>query len=275
MTAYLIDKEIDDFYSKTSEQDRLNYGLGPLEFERNKDLIKRFLPETNSVIVDIGGGPGIYSEWLAILGQDVILVDPVEKHVQQAKKRSSKLKKTFRCLLGEARHLDLPDNSADLAIIHGPLYHLQERQERINALTEAKRVLKPEGMLLGFAINYTASTLVGLIQGAMHSSDFFDMCKTELLTGNHMAPGSMPGILPKAFYHKPQELKEEIEEAGFSYVDTFAVEGIVWLEKNYFDTWYNQQKKKTILELLKITETDKNLLALSPHMMIAAKKPGL
>jgi len=272
MSKTLIDKKIDEFYSQTSEQDRLRYGLGPLEFERNKDLIQRFITIPNAVILDVGGGPGIYSEWLALQGYDVHLVDPVEKHIQQAKKRASKLKNNLNCILGEARFLDFPENSVDLIILHGPLYHLQEKQDRIKALTEARRVLKPSGIMLGFAINYTATTLVGLIQGAIHNPDFFNMCKEELMTGIHQAPSDMPGILPKAFYHKPLELKEEIEEAGFNYIDTFAVEGIIWLEKNYFDAFYNPQKKTRLFELLKITETDKNVLALSPHMMVAATK---
>ena len=268
----LIDKEIDAFYSETSEVTRLEVGLGPLEFERNKELIQRFLPKKKNRILDVGGGPGVYAEWLSKLDNEVYLIDPVEKHIEEAKKRSGKMKNKFTALLGEARNLDFPDRFADVVILHGPLYHLQKRTERLDCLKETKRVLKPGGTVLGFAINYTASTMVALLQGVMHQNVFFQMCKKELLTGMHQAPGNMPGILPKAFYHRQEELKEEIEKAGFKYLDTFAVEGMIWLDKNYFDSRSDTTKKKRMMELLRSTECDKNLLSVSPHLMIAAKK---
>jgi len=268
----LIDKEIDSFYSKTAEATRLQVGLGPLEFERNKELILRYLPKKKSVVLDVGGGPGIYAEWLAEQKQEVYLIDPVEKHIEEATKRSNKSKNKFKCFLGESRSLDFPDGFADLIILHGPLYHLQKQSERLDCLKETKRVLKPGGIVLGFAINYTASTMVSLLQGVIQQKEFFHMCKQELENGMHQAPKNMPGILPKAFYHRQEELKEEFEKVKFIFLDTIAVEGIIWLDKNYFESRSDEIKKKQMMELLTITETDKNLLSFSPHIMIAAKK---
>lgn len=271
-TKKLIDRAIDDFYTQASEENRLKQGLGPLELERNKDLIQRFLPLPPCVIVDVGGGPGIYSEWLAEMGHTVFLVDPVEKHIIQATKRAKKFKGKFQAILGEARKLELEDNCADVVILHGPLYHLQEKPDRLSSLKEAQRILKPDGIVLGFAINYTASTLVGLLNGFIHNEDFYQMCKSELSTGKHHPASSLPGLLPEAYFHKPEVLKSEFEEAGFSYLNTFAVESFIWLDSKYFESRGDAVKKQKIMELVKLTEKDKNLLALSPHMMIAAKK---
>jgi hypothetical protein len=58
-------------------------------------------------------------------------------------------------------------------------------------------------------------------------------------------------------------------------VGLHAVEGLIWLEKNYFSSRADAQKYSHLRALLKITETDPNLLALSPHMMIAGKKASL
>jgi ubiquinone/menaquinone biosynthesis C-methylase UbiE len=267
----LINTKIDDFYVQTSEEDRLQLGLGPLEFERNKDLIQRYLPK-KGVIIDVGGGPGVYSEWLASLGHQVYLVDPVEKHIKQANKRSAKAKKPFKNLLGEAQKLELEDNFADVVILHGPLYHLQLKEDRVRSIAEAKRVLKPNGIVLGFAINHSASTIAALLNGFIHSPEIFEMCKEELTSGIHTPPQSMPGILPEAYFHRPDELKTEFEEAGLTYIDTYAVEGLIWMDKNYFESRSDPQKKEAIMELMKITENDQALLSLSPHMMIAGRK---
>jgi len=268
----LIDKEIDTFYSETAEATRLEVGLGPLEFERNKELITRYLSKKRTTIIDVGGGPGIYAEWLAEKKHTVYLVDPVSKHIEEAKKRSDKLKNKFNSMLGESRNLDFPDQFADMVILHGPLYHLQKKAERLECLKEAKRVLKPGGIVLGFAINYTASTMVSLLQGVIQQNVFFQMCKQELENGIHQAPKDMAGILPKAYYHKQEELKDEFEKVNFKYLNTYAVEGMIWLDKNYFESRSDATKKKRMMELLAVTESDKNLLSFSPHLMIAAKK---
>jgi len=267
----LINPNIDSFYTATSEEGRLEIGLGPLEFERNKELISRYLAK-KGVVADVGGGPGIYAEWLAAMGHDVHLIEPVEKHIKQANKRSKQGKKPFKAILGEAQKLELPDSFADLVIMHGPLYHLQQKAERLKALSEAKRILKPGGVILGFAINHSASAIVAFLNGAIHIPEVLQMCREELTTGLHRPPQNIPGILTTSFFHRPKLLRDELEEAGFGYINTFAVEGMIWLDKNYFETRADEQKKTAVMELLKLTESDPELLTLSPHMMIAGRK---
>jgi ubiquinone/menaquinone biosynthesis C-methylase UbiE len=267
----LISSDIDLFYAGAAEDKRLTYGLGPLEFERNKELIARYLP-AGAVIMDVGGGPGIYAEWLASLGHEVYLIDPVQKHIQQGQKRAAKLKKPFKAILGEARQLDFPDGFADVVILHGPLYHLQSRIDRIKALKEARRVLKQNGVLLGFAINHTVSTLTGLLNGMIHDPQFYAMCQSELTTGMHNPPASWPGILPEAFFHKPGQLMDEVTEAGFTTPEMFAVEGMVWLDSKYFETRSTPEKKEAMMNLLRSTEQNAELLSLSPHLMICGRK---
>ncbi|AWH85500.1 SAM-dependent methyltransferase [Flavobacterium album] len=267
---YSIDPEIEAFYTQTSEASRLQSGLGPLEFERNKDLISRYLPHPGSSIADIGGGPGHYACWLAGLGHHVTLIDPVARHIQQAEKRSG-TKHPFRCILGEARQLPLAADSVDIAILHGPLYHLQEEEERLAALREAKRILKPGGIVLGFAITYAASVLAALQNGMLHDPDIFRMCRQELSDGCHYPPERFPGMLAMAYFHKPSSLQEECRAAGFKPIGLFAVEGIVWLDNDFFASWVTPQKRELLLELVKLTESHPELLCISPHIMIAAK----
>ena len=268
----MIDPEINDFYEETSESDRLQYGLGPLEFERNKELILRYIQKNSSTIIDLGGGPGVYASWLADLGHSVILIDPVKKHIEQAKKISKSQENQFECLLGEASKIDCPDNSADLIILHGPLYHLQDAEDRQNALRECHRKLKPGGLIMAWAITHTASTLVAMIQGMLNTDEIYEMCIEELNSGIHEAPDSMPGVLAKAFYHRPGQLKEEIQEADFLNISILPVEGLIWLDKNYFSTRANPEDKKRMMALLEKTETDPDLLALSPHIVAIASK---
>ncbi|WP_299902087.1 class I SAM-dependent methyltransferase [uncultured Aquimarina sp.] len=268
----LISRNIEIFYTNASEETRLDKGMGVFEFERIKSLIEKYIPTASSRIVDVGGGTGKYSEWLSKKGHQVHLVEPVSKHIQIAQNRSKKLKNKFSVQLGEARKLEFPNNYADLIILHGPLYHLQKKEDRELAICEAKRVLKNDGIILGFAINYTASTLVGLLNGMIHKNSFFEMCKEELTTGIHNPPDDFPWLLAEAYYHKPEQLIDEFINQDLTHLNTYAVEGMAWLDKDYFANMVNDKKQKTLLELIKVTENDNYLLPFSPHMMIAVKK---
>ena len=268
----LISRNIEIFYNKASEETRLNKGMGIFEFERVKVLIEKYIPSTTSKIIDIGGGTGKYSEWLAKKGHQVHLVEPVSKHIKLAKNRADKLKNKFSVQLGESRKLEFKNNFADLIILHGPLYHLQKKEDRALTICEAKRVLKNDGILLSFAINYTASTLVGLLSGLIHRKSFFEMCKEELTSGIHNPPDDFPWLLAEAYYHKPKQLKDEFINQELTYLNTYAVEGMAWLDKEFFANILNTKKRATLIELIKITENDSYLLPFSPHMMIAVKK---
>jgi SAM-dependent methyltransferase len=266
-----IEPSIDAFYAQSAEESRLKVGLGPLEFERNKDLISRYLPSPIGIIADIGGGAGHYSYWLANLGHQVILIDPVIKHIHQAENRSHKSKHPFKAILGEARQLPLDDNSVDIVILHGPLYHLQDEAERIEAIKEARRVLRIGGIVLGFAITYAAFTLAALQNGMIHNPDVFSMCKEELSSSCHYPPDCFPGMLAQAYFHRPSALITEFESVGFKPIDLLAVEGIAWIDNKYFESWSSNEHKMRLLELVKLTEKDAELLCLSPHIMIAAE----
>ncbi len=268
----LISSEVEMFYNKASEETRLDKGMGILEFDRIKSLIKKYVTTSSSRIIDVGGGTGKYSEWLAKKGHQVHLIDPVPKHVRTAQNRANKLKNKFSVSLGESRNLEFPNDFADLILLHGPLYHLQKREDRELAIREAKRVLKNGGIVLGFAINYTASTIVGLLNGLIHKKTFFEMCANELTTGVHNPPDDFPWLLAEGYYHKPKQLKEEFVSQELAYLNIYAVEGMAWLDQDYFANMQNKTKKNTLMKLINITENDSYLLSFSPHMMIAAKK---
>lgn len=267
----LIDPSIIDFYTQGSEETRLQLGLGPLEFLRSKQLISRYLPDPPAVIADIGGATGHYAAWLAGMGYHVVLIDPIEKHLKQAQKRATKNRSLFRCLKGEARKLPMDTSSVDLVILHGPLYHLQEASERIAALKEARRILKYNGIILGFAINHVAPLLAALQNGMIYEQDMLTICLQTLQTGEQDPPPRFAGMLPEAYFHQPEQLADEFETAGFKKIGMHAVEGAAWLDGHYFTNWSDPHKRQWLLDLLLQTESNPTLLGVSPHFMLAAE----
>jgi SAM-dependent methyltransferase len=267
----LIDKSILDFYTHSSEDTRLQVGLGPLELERNKALIARYLPDAPCRIADVGGGTGHYAHWLASLGHRVTLIDPVPRHIELARRKAARARRTFDCQLGEARHLPLAKGAVDVVILHGPLYHLQDAEERQRALYEAQRVLCAGGVVLGFAITHAASVLAALQTGMLHTPEVYRMCLQTLATGEHYPPPGLAGLLPPSYFHRPAFLRQEFEATGFTVTDVVAVEGVAWLDQRYFESWAHPDKRQRLLDLVHQTESDPDLLALSPHIMLAAE----
>jgi len=145
-----FDPEILDFYQQGKEASRLTSPErhpGPLEFVRTQELITRYLPQGSLRIIDVGGGPGHYSRWLSDLGHDVRLIDPVPLHVDQARAMG------IRADIGDARRLDQATESVDVVVMLGPLYHLRDRAERVQTLSESLRVVRPGGVVFAAAIS--------------------------------------------------------------------------------------------------------------------------
>jgi 2-polyprenyl-3-methyl-5-hydroxy-6-metoxy-1,4-benzoquinol methylase len=118
------------YYESGREVGRLDNGrlAGPLEFARTTELLSRVLPSRPSRILDVGGGPGVYSQWLAERGHRVRLIDTVSLHVERARSAGVDARR------GEATDLEEPDGSVDVVLLMGPLYHLFQEADRLEAL---------------------------------------------------------------------------------------------------------------------------------------------
>ena len=134
-------KMVRHYETVKGEATRLSQGSHRVEFERTKEILLRDLPPPSAQILDLAGGPGVYSFWLADKSYKVHLVDIVPLHVEQAKAADSDGILASICQ-GDARCLDFESDSMDVVLLLGPLYHLQERSDRIRALRETHRVLK-------------------------------------------------------------------------------------------------------------------------------------
>ncbi|PJF20636.1 MAG: hypothetical protein CUN56_15175, partial [Phototrophicales bacterium] len=81
----MSDEQIEIYYNRGKEQNRLFNASGKLERIRTQELLLRYLPDPPAEIADIGGGTGIYSRWLAEKGYPVHLRDIVPLHIEVEK----------------------------------------------------------------------------------------------------------------------------------------------------------------------------------------------
>ncbi len=223
------DEAMQEHYGAGYERERLAEGSSRIEFVRTKELLQRFLPTPPATVLDVGEGSGAYAAWLADAGYQVHLVDAVPLHVEQAGAAARSLDPSFTVELGDARALAQKDSSCDAVLLLGPLYHITKRDERVTALAEAKRVLRPGGMVAVAAISRFASLLDGLVSGWLGDPTFDAIVERDLAQGQHRNLTNRPRWFTTAFFHHPDELREEVEDAGLQFEALLGIEGPGWL----------------------------------------------
>lgn len=260
------DDEIAHYYGRGEEQGRLS-GPFRLEFVRTKELLSRHLPEPPAVVLDVGGGPGAYATWLAARGYEVHLLDPIELHVRQAREAG-----VASAEIGDARALPQADASADAVLLLGPLYHLQERADRLRALEEARRVLRPGGLLAAAAITRFASTFDGLRRDLLLDPAFEQGVERSLREGRHENPGREPERFTTAYFHLPGELEQEVRDAGLELIGVLAIEGVGEFAQD-IGAWLDDPVRRgVLLRAIARVEAEPTLIGASPHVLALARR---
>jgi len=266
--------EIQEHYHLIEEKDRLSSGIGLLEKERTQGILNRYIDKKNAVILDIGGGAGVYSIWLASLGHSVHLVDASAKHSEQAKKINEHSKEKLQSIsVGDARNLDqFPNESTDVILLLGPLYHLVNKEDRVKALDECWRILKKDGLLFTAGINRYASLYDGLLRGLIDDPMFMKILKQDLCDGQHRNETNNPQYFTTAIFQLPKEMEDELRTAGFSIKKTLPVEGPLWFVESFEERWKNTQEKKKLLDILSSIENEPFSLVLTQHYVVVSAK---
>ena len=137
---------IEKYYNKFNEDKRLLRRHGNVEFVTSMKYIHEYLGEDeNKKIIDIGAGTGRYSVALANEGYDVTAVELVKYNLGILKQKNSLVKAYHGNALKLSR---FNDESFDITILFGPMYHLIKFEDKVKALKEAARVTKKGGVIL-------------------------------------------------------------------------------------------------------------------------------
>lgn len=140
------EKYLQDYYQSYNENGRLQTRHGMVEFLTTMRYIERYL-QPGMRVIEIGAGTGRYSHALAQKGYQVDAVELVAHNIEQFQADTLE-NEPVTIRQGNALDLsDFADNTYDITLLLGPMYHLYEQADQTKALSEAIRVTKPGGVI--------------------------------------------------------------------------------------------------------------------------------
>ena len=279
-----IDNAVLAGYNAGIEKGRLRSGIGLIEFERTKEILRERLPKAPAVIYDIGGAYGEYAWWLSSLGYEVHLFDLSETNIRMSAELAAEypgvgLASATVC---DARSVPRPDRSADAVLLMGPLYSITEYEERILAIRESRRLLKDEGLLFSAALT-PYSVLVSRL--AVYHGDrlkkrrelddpaVLGIIGRALEDGCYINPEKKIATgIGSSHLHTAKALREELTAGGFDTASVHGVMGGAWLAPNLDELLSKEETRAVLMETVRMLDTHEEIIGLSGHMLAVSKK---
>lgn len=262
--------ESEHFYDQYAQREWERLERHKTEFAVTMRALQEHLPPPPARIVDIGGGPGRYAIALAKLGYQVTLVDLSGKSLALAAEKAAAAQVNIEQLI-HANALDLgmiPTNTYQAAIILGPLYHLLEHKERVQAIQEARRVVEPGGIVGAAFITRFAPFRQAAVDEQEWLFDEHDYAIELLASGVH----TQTTMFANAYFINPEDVLPLMETVGLQTKLLIGVEGIVAghedgvnaLQGSTWDAW---------VDLNYQLGRDASLYGASDHLLYIGQNP--
>jgi S-adenosylmethionine-dependent methyltransferase len=256
--------QVENYYEEYDEWNRLD--RHKVEFEITKKIMDKHIPE-NSRILDIGGGPGRYSIYLASKGHKVVLLDLMKKHVEIAKEKAFEYNVEFEGLI-QGSALELPKYNLgefDVILLMGPLYHLTNLTDREKVLRDTLSLLKPGGLLIASFISVYAPIIEILKYSPVEIKE-----PDQVLKYLENGKNSEEEGFTAAYFIKPLEAKNfmnrfNLKELGFAGVEGFSS----FVEQRINELPHNEFEK--CLEVIYRLSEDPHTFASCAHYLYVGK----
>lgn len=232
-----------------------------------------YLPPAPADVLDIGGGPGRYAIELTRRGYRVTLLDLAQANLDLAAQKAAETGINLHAAL-HGNALDLSafgDGTFAAALLMGPLYHLVSAEDRKRCIEEARRVLKPGGLLFAAFINRYGVFVDG---AAKYPSDIYERRGLwEGIWRNGVNPPPHDSFTD-AYFAMPGEIVPFMKAGGFSTLKVLGLEGIVSGHEDAVNALQGDAWTYWV-DLNYAYAQDPALHAASQHLLYVGRKPNL
>ena len=272
-------EKVKNYYKHFDEKNRLqNDNSGKLEFLMTKRILEKNLPlptaSSDISILDLGGGAGAYSFSLAKKGYKVTLADLSETLLAQAKKQKEKDKVQNLISLDQVNATDLScykDNSFDVVLLFGPLYHLTEEAEREKCVSEIRRVLKTGGKVFASFIPHLSGS-IALVQRFCWSPDQVDINTLEECFASGKFKNLSDNGFQEGYYPTSEEIEKLFSANGFDELLVRSIRGFGYEKEDVIYKFKNKNVFSKLLDLIDSTAEDKSIIEMCGHAMYVGVK---
>lgn len=259
------------YYNNYNEEIRIQRSrVHSIEFVTNIEMLSRYI-QSESHILDVGAGTGIYSFYFAEKGHSVEALDIVPKHVKEMCEKKINIDKDMNINIDLGNALDLSryeDNTFDIVVCFGPIYHLRSVDDRRKCIDECRRVLKVEGYL---AVAYLNKNFI-IPRSFMNNNNPLKASHINdlLMTGNVIGKEEND-FLSIAHFDTPRDIGNLVESLGMKIIlhggsegiTPFISDKITNLSDSEYELWLDYHFR---------TCTEEHIIGISNHGLIIAKK---
>lgn len=238
---------------------------GVVEREIHRRAFEAAIP-SRARVLDLGGGPGHWSIWLARRGHQVVLADISPRMLELAREQFAAAEIAPEAILEmDARDLShFAGGEFDAVLALGPFYHLVEAADRARAASEIHRVLRPGGLLFATVmIRYSWLIAMILEGGADRLTDAERLLETGVYR-NHD-----PGRFTEAYLHRPEEVAPFFEQNGFETVGLTASQSFLNLVQEQVAELHQRDPNayEALLDMAHRSAGDPAVRGLSGHLL--------
>lgn len=250
-----------EFYTEAcDEEDRLRSSKkGNLEFITTTTYIDKYLCKGDRIL-EIGAGPGIYSNYYAEQGYKVDAVELLDVNFQKLKNLESKELKVHKANATDLSEFD--DNTFDITLCLGPMYHLFSEEERTKAIEEAIRVTKACGKIF-FAYVTNEAVIINYFLREHHFLDQKDLHDDEFIVKNE----------PKEVFYvcTVDEFKNKMKNFDVRFLNNIATDGIASILREDIEYLDDEEFEEWVKYHLATCER-KDLIGYSSHCLYICEK---
>jgi ubiquinone/menaquinone biosynthesis C-methylase UbiE len=259
--------KIKTYYDSHTENEWDRLIRNPLEFPITFKHILDVIPKHKNKILDIGGGPGRYSIELAKLGNEVTLFDLSNENLNYAEKKASEEKvKIKEYVNGNACDLsNFANNTFDLTLLMGPLYHLIDKDQRMKAISESIRVTKKEGYLV-FAFISKYAAIYDCIKNKPDNCIFSIDHAIEIFEKQTNMEIIEDIGFTDAYFIDPIEVEEIAKEHNLKIIRIFGAESLIAQSNRKLNLLSSKEKEKWIDLAYRLSITTAGIYG-SEHIM--------